>query len=628
MIISISQLNNQQGLDAELARLRDLEKVINTTERLARIGHYEWDWDRDCLASCSAEYARIFSMTSPQIMKAQKSWKETLKTVHLEDRERYMRAVEAMSEDESLDIKFRIQLDDNSIKHIREIGIVTNDSARTGKFTFGILQDISEQVEQERELRYRDELAQQAESITDIGHFIYDELNKKYAHLSEGFVKIYGTTVDAYLSRVKSPGDNLVDVHPDDLMRVENEYQQYLKAAENYAIEFRIVRRNGQIRWVRKLSKARLVEGGKVLQTMGVIQDITHQVNREQELLFNATIASEVEAIADCGYFLFDKKMDRNIFISPGCCRIFGIDTDTYFKNIVTGNDYINLVYEEDQALVRKAYEQDIFEHGKWKIEYRVLKPDGKLCWLLEIGKAFKRSATGVEQTIGLIRDITHEKMIEQELFLSKNNLERQVVERTRELSSTVKQLQEQIEERKKVESKLDFLANHDALTGLPSLRLCKDRLERSLADSRRNTRMTAVMFLDLDGFKKINDSLGHESGDQVLIAMAKRIQHELREMDTVARIGGDEFIIILSNLTEIQAVENIAGKLIKNISQPVLIDKNDVMVSASIGIALYPEHGVKSEQLMRAADKTMYEVKKSGKNNYAFANSNEPNTV
>jgi diguanylate cyclase (GGDEF)-like protein len=166
-------------------------------------------------------------------------------------------------------------------------------------------------------------------------------------------------------------------------------------------------------------------------------------------------------------------------------------------------------------------------------------------------------------------------------------------------------------------------MANHDALTGLPSLRLCKDRLERSLAAARRSTLMTAVMFLDFDGFKEVNDTLGHESGDQVLTAMAKRIQQEMRETDTTARIGGDEFIIILSDLSEIQAVKTIVANIIKQVSQPVPIDQNEVTVSASIGIALYPDHGTTPDQLIRAADKAMYAVKKSGKNNYGFASIN-----
>jgi diguanylate cyclase (GGDEF)-like protein/PAS domain S-box-containing protein len=696
-------------------------------------------------------------------MEAQSSWENTLKQIVPDDVECYTQAARVISDTGRLDVKYRILLNDNTIKHIREISLVIKDPDKSGNSSLGILQDISEQVNRERDLKYREELSQQAESITDIGHYIYDELNENYTFLSEGYARIYGTTVDDYMAKMQSFEDDLSDVHPDDRERVVSEYERYLKGTEECPeecpIEYRIIRSNGQVRWIRELGKARRFEDGKVIETLGVVQDITMQVNHEQELLFKATIVSEVEAIADIGYFLFDEKVDRSIFVSPGQAKIVGLDIDTYNEKIVTNDDYISLVYDEDQALVRKAYEHDIHENGQWAIEYRVVKPDGSLCWIFEIGKTFKRDETGVEQSIGLIRDITNQKLIEQELlykdalanqaetitdighfvydelaekylfvspgyarilgiddidlmsklisrdkdlarvykddraqvskaydsFLinsdtwqveyrlvrtngdirwvremgkthlmnhgiveqsvgvlqditeqkhteqalleSKDTLEQQVLERTRELSNTVKQLQEQIEERKKVEAELDFLANHDALTGLPSLRLCKDRLERSLATARRNTQLTAVMFLDLDGFKVINDALGHETGDQVLIATAKRIQQEIRETDTVARIGGDEFIIILSNISEMPIVKTIAESLIKQISQPILVDRSDVAVSASIGIALYPDHGTTSNQLMRVADKAMYEVKKSGKNNFAFAGTNDPKT-
>ncbi len=176
-----------------------------------------------------------------------------------------------------------------------------------------------------------------------------------------------------------------------------------------------------------------------------------------------------------------------------------------------------------------------------------------------------------------------------------------------------------EIEEREKIAAELDFLANHDALTGLPSLRLCKDRLDQSLAEARRNRQTSAVMFLDLDGFKGINDEHGHEFGDLLLKATADRIKAEIRETDTVARIGGDEFVIILSSLPEVSIVDRIAASLIEQISNPVNIENTEVAVSASIGISLYPENGTTAEELIRSADKAMYQIKRQGKNDFGF---------
>ena len=126
-------------------------------------------------------------------------------------------------------------------------------------------------------------------------------------------------------------------------------------------------------------------------------------------------------------------------------------------------------------------------------------------------------------------------------------------------------------------------------------------------------------MFLDLDGFKEINDSYGHEFGDLVLKVTADRIKAEIRETDTVARIGGDEFVIILSSLPQMDIVDRIASNLIGQIGQLIHIEENQVAVNASIGIALYPEDGTTSEELIRNADKAMYMVKRAGKNNFGF---------
>jgi diguanylate cyclase (GGDEF)-like protein/PAS domain S-box-containing protein len=177
------------------------------------------------------------------------------------------------------------------------------------------------------------------------------------------------------------------------------------------------------------------------------------------------------------------------------------------------------------------------------------------------------------------------------------------------------------ITERKRAEEQIKHLANHDELTGLPTLRLGKDRLSSVIALARRNKTSAAVLYLDLDGFKKVNDSLGHKAGDQVLIEVAKRLTQGVRETDTVVRLGGDEFNIVLAQATEETNYVKVAEKIIKTLIRPIKIDDQEVNISASIGIALYPKHGETPEALINKADKAMYVVKRKGKNNYAMAN-------
>jgi diguanylate cyclase (GGDEF)-like protein/PAS domain S-box-containing protein len=177
------------------------------------------------------------------------------------------------------------------------------------------------------------------------------------------------------------------------------------------------------------------------------------------------------------------------------------------------------------------------------------------------------------------------------------------------------------ITERKKAEEQIQYLATHDLLTDLPGLRLAKDRLSVALNMARRYKKAVAVMFIDLDGFKAVNDTLGHDAGDYVLQQVAQRMLSCVRETDTVARVGGDEFLIIA---TEINAPENatqIAEKVIHLVSQPVTFKGKQAVVGTSIGIALFPDHGEDMDQLIKQADEAMYRVKNAGKNGFRFVN-------
>jgi len=164
-------------------------------------------------------------------------------------------------------------------------------------------------------------------------------------------------------------------------------------------------------------------------------------------------------------------------------------------------------------------------------------------------------------------------------------------------------------------------LANHDNLTGLHNLRVGKDRITQAITVSRRNKTMSAVIFIDLDGFKEINDQYGHDAGDAVLIETAHRLSRNVREVDTVARIGGDEFLVILQDISSAEAVVAIAEKLIHKIQVPFSHEKNELSVTASLGIALSSDAQA-AEELIKKSDSAMYHAKRQGKNRYAFFDS------
>ncbi|KTF14935.1 EAL domain-containing protein [Pseudoalteromonas sp. 10-33] len=171
----------------------------------------------------------------------------------------------------------------------------------------------------------------------------------------------------------------------------------------------------------------------------------------------------------------------------------------------------------------------------------------------------------------------------------------------------------------KEHEEIIHFQAYHDALTGLANRQLFMDRLEHSLTLARRDDSMTAVLFLDLDNFKRVNDTEGHKGGDELLIKMVERINHRLREQDTLARIGGDEFVILVELVKSKNNIENLCDALLETISKEFIINGRPQYVSSSIGIALYPQDGITPDSLLSNADMAMYDAKNNGKNAYRF---------
>jgi diguanylate cyclase (GGDEF)-like protein len=176
------------------------------------------------------------------------------------------------------------------------------------------------------------------------------------------------------------------------------------------------------------------------------------------------------------------------------------------------------------------------------------------------------------------------------------------------------------INERKLLEEKLESMAHYDALTSLPNRALFFDRLAQAISQSKRSQGQFALMFVDLDGFKAVNDTFGHDTGDALLKAVSEHLLECVRESDTVARMGGDEFTIILRAIRDPQDAAHVAEKILAALSAPYHLLGHECRIGASLGIVLYPQHGKNAEELLSQADNAMYAVKKAGKNAYRFA--------
>lgn len=226
----------------------------------------------------------------------------------------------------------------------------------------------------------------------------------------------------------------------------------------------------------------------------------------------------------------------------------------------------------------------------------------------------------GAPVYIAVVRDITEKKEADKRLQHFNQELERRVIERTTELAEANEKLRHEINERVKAQYELTHLATHDSLTGLPNRTMFNEQLEIRFHSASRHERNLALFFMDLDGFKTINDTHGHEVGDKLLVELADRLRKCVRKEDIIARMGGDEFTMLLSEPHRIDDVTLVAEKLIETVNRPFRIGDHICHVGISIGISLFPRCADTSDKLLCLADDAMYAAKEAGKNTFSFS--------
>jgi len=318
-------------------------------------------------------------------------------------------------------------------------------------------------------------------------------------------------------------------------------------------------------------------EGGKILHLVVTFTDITELKHAEAAL-----VASEQRwkfAIEGAGDGLWDWNIQTGrAFYSPRYKAMLGYTEEEIGD---TADEWIKRIHPEDVPGVFAAIQPYMEgKPGSATVEFRMLCKDGGWQWTMGRGMVVERDADGKPlRMIGTNSDIT---------------------------------------ERKAHVSQLEHIAHFDALTNLPNRVLLADRLQQAMAQAQRRHQQLAVAFLDLDGFKAINDHHGHETGDQVLITLANRMKEALREGDTLARLGGDEFVAVLIDLEDTSASLTLLDRLLAAAALPVQVGDLRLQGSASLGVTFYPQtQDIDADQLLRQADQAMYQAKVAGKNRY-----------
>jgi diguanylate cyclase (GGDEF)-like protein/PAS domain S-box-containing protein len=382
-----------------------------------------------------------------------------------------------------------------------------------------------------------------------------------------------------------------------------------LRAGKRLDVELLMKRRDGSTFWCRMLG--RLIDpsnSGK--GAIFITEDITErkQTNETQHQLL-----LEYQAILDnASLGVTFTRRRRFLHCNRRFSEMFGWSSEELHQ---LSTDTLYPSQEAYKALTERA--QPVLSSGqRLDIEVLMKKRDGSTFWCRLLAKAIDPS-DHTKGSIYIAEDITERKSAQEALLRAHDELELRVQERTAELARANARLQAEIQERRMAEKQIRYLANHDALTGLPNRRLLEDRLERALEAARRHGSQVAIQFIDLDRFKPINDRLGHRMGDLLLKAVATRLKSLLRAIDTVSRVGGDEFVIVLPDMQSSFAVRDTAQKVLDALAQPYLVEGHELSVTPSIGICLYPDDGKDADTLLACADTAMYYAKREGKGNY-----------
>jgi diguanylate cyclase (GGDEF)-like protein/PAS domain S-box-containing protein len=541
----------EEALKAAEARYRTLVEQIPVVTYIDRAD------DPDTSIYTSPQIEELLGY-KPEEWQAEKLWSRCL---HPEDEARILRADERFeTRGEPFGEEYRLLAKDGSVVWVREEAVLVEDEAGEPLYLQGVILDITEQKEAVEELRrserrFRALTQNSSDLVTLMG--------------VTGAIRYQSPSVERILGygQEETVGDNAFDyVHPEDLSKVEMAFAEGLKDhLRRPTVEYRFRHKDGSWRWIESVGTNMLADpevGGYVVNSRDVTARRTaeERYRRLAERIPVVPYIEEPDEGEPAGY--------QVTYMSPRVEEILGYPVGRFMEDSGFWN---GLIHPEDLGAVL-AEDERVEETGEpFSMEYRMTSADGETVWVRDEALLVRGEKGEPLYWQGVLTDVT-----------------------------TSKALEEQLRRR----------AFHDQLTGLPNRQSFVERLVRAHGRTKRSGRKVAVLFMDLDGFKVVNDSLGHETGDLLLVAIGERLRHRLRPGDTLARFGGDEFVVLLEEIKGSDGATEVAGRITECFERPFVVGERKLFVSASIGVALSTAGTTSPEDLLRDADTAMYMAK------------------
>lgn len=470
---------------------------------------------------------------------------------------------ERLKKHEIIHIDTRHQRKDGTFIDVEVTGHYISNGVEEFSFTF--VQDVTERKAAEDLIRRKESYLR---ALIDNFPFLVwlKDKDSRFLTVNQAYAHSFGFETPEQIS-----GKTDFDLSPPDLAKHYREVDSHIiQSGQKIVLEEQHEGPDGR-HWLETYKAPVFNESGEVLGTVGFSRDITERKVAEAELRMSASIFN-----SDVGMVVTDNE-STILKVNEAFTNITG-----YTPDEAIGQQMSLLSSGVQQPDFYHSMWKSILVHDGWQGEIWNRRKNGELYpqWLTVT--AIKGEAGKVTNYVGTMMDIT---------------------------------------ERKAQEEEMQRLAHHDALTGLPNRTLFMDRLNFGISQARRNESLLCLMYVDLDKFKEINDSLGHSFGDLLLKEVAQRLLKCIkRETDTVARLGGDEFVVLLPNIHLHDAVVKIANSILSDLNSSFTLNSIPVCISASIGIAFYPTHAEDAEGLIKIADEALYVAKTEGKNCYRFA--------